>query len=100
MSSGAYWLGALVRSEAGHDTGRIYLVIGYDLNEYTQRLYLVDGKYRKYLEPKAKNPKQLTFLEQVLDDRGFQDLLEEDLESGARDREVRRLIKSYKKENA
>lgn len=95
LASGDFWLGALVRSLAGHDAGRIYLVVGHDLNEYSQRLYLVDGHYRSWLSPKAKNPKQLQFLEQALDGESLWAIANLGEGSGAREAAVRSLIKRY-----
>jgi ribosomal protein L14E/L6E/L27E len=45
----------IVLSLAGHDRGRIYLVIG----EEEGRLLLVDGRGRKLDAPKRKSPKHL-----------------------------------------
>ena len=43
-------VGSLVRSIRGHDTDRIYVVVGISGEFVT----LVDGKYRKHSNPKKK----------------------------------------------
>lgn len=45
----------IVLSLAGHDAGRLYLVIG----EEAGRLLLADGRGRKLATPKRKSPKHL-----------------------------------------
>lgn len=44
-------LGTVVKSMAGHDAGRFYVVV--KLSE--TRAYIADGKLRKLEKPKAKN---------------------------------------------
>ncbi|MDO5734692.1 MAG: hypothetical protein Q4P08_06155 [Eubacteriales bacterium] len=89
-----FWQGCLVQSKAGHDRGRIYLVIDYHATEDYIRLILVDGRYRKFLQPKSKNPKQLEFLGRAVNQAELAELREV-AESDERDKFVRRLIKSY-----
>jgi len=47
--------GQLVKSLAGRDKGRIYIIIGFK----EDRVLLCDGKYRPVKMPKRKNPKHL-----------------------------------------
>lgn len=48
----------LALSAAGHDRGRLYLVLGED----GDRLLLADGKLRKLSSPKRKNRRHVMFL--------------------------------------
>ena len=48
----------LALSTAGHDRGRLYLVLGED----GDRLLLADGKLRKLSSPKRKNRRHVMFL--------------------------------------
>ena len=47
-------VGYLVKSLAGHDKERIYVII----KEQGEYVYLADGKYRTMDKPKRKNKKQ------------------------------------------
>ena len=51
-------VGRFVTSKAGHDYGRLYVIIRTD-GEY---LYLVDGNIRKLDNPKKKNIKHVNVL--------------------------------------
>ena len=48
----------LALSTAGHDRGKLYLVLGED----GDRLLLADGKLRKLSSPKRKNRRHVMFL--------------------------------------
>ena len=48
----------LALSAAGHDRGRLYLILGED----GDRLLLADGKLRKLSSPKRKNRRHVMFL--------------------------------------
>ncbi len=90
-----FWVGSLVCSKRGHDKGRVYLVKGHRHDESTIRLLLVNGAHRTFWLPKAKNPKQVTFLEKVLSGEEVAALNETNPQSGEADALVRRLIESY-----
>ena len=47
--------GTIVKSGAGHDAGRFYLVVKADHDA----VYIADGKRRKLSKPKRKNPRHL-----------------------------------------
>ena len=49
-------VGDLVISTLGHDQNNTFIVTGIDKNGY---LFIIDGKYRKRVNPKKKNPKHL-----------------------------------------
>ena len=46
----------IVCSTAGHDRGRLYMVVKTE----TDRLYLCDGDLRRLQAPKCKNPKHVS----------------------------------------
>jgi ribosomal protein L14E/L6E/L27E len=48
-------LGLFAESRAGHDKGRIYIII----NEAPEYVYVVDGKLKTIEKPKRKNKKHL-----------------------------------------
>ena len=56
-SNGCEWFaGQIVRSTAGNDTGRYYII----LQVMGKRCLLSDGRHRKVAAPTAKNIKHLT----------------------------------------
>lgn len=55
--------GQVICSRAGHDKGRLMLIVGFDAG----RLLLCDGKLRPLEKPKHKNPIHVTATEQRLD---------------------------------
>ncbi len=60
--------GMLVRAERGREKGRLLCVVGQAEN----RVLLCDGKERPLSRPKAKNPKHLTAIGHVLNERQMQ----------------------------
>lgn len=90
-----FWVGSLVRSTRGHDQGRVYLVKSHWHDESTVRLLLVNGTHRSFFHPKAKNPKQVTFLAKVMTGEEVAALQTTNPQSGEADALVRRLIESY-----
>ena len=56
------FIGRIVRSAAGHDSGQLYCVVG--LDEERERLLLANGKQRKASAPKAKKLKHVQILDQ------------------------------------
>lgn len=60
-------IGTIVRSERGHDSGSYYVVV----DKRDKFVYIADGRRRKLIAPKAKNPKHLAHTKTVvtLDDQ-------------------------------
>lgn len=56
--------GCLAKSKAGHDEGKIYLIISED-EEY---VYLSDGKYKPIEEPKKKKKKHIQIIKKKQDE--------------------------------
>ncbi len=54
-------LGVLVRSRAGHDRGRVFLIIG---RSGTDHVLLADGETRKLEHPKKKKLKHIAILQE------------------------------------
>ncbi len=83
--------GCLVRSTAGRDGGRLYLVWGSLADIHS----LVDGKTRRISNPKQKRAKHL---ELVLprDDEAFE-TIRSGIQDGSADAKIRRLLRSYKR---
>ena len=57
-------LGMIVKSMAGHDAGRFYVVVKILEN----RAYIADGRLRQIEKPKAKNPVHLSKSNKIIDD--------------------------------
>ena len=68
----------IVKSLKGHDTGRVYIVVGNDGDDF---VFVTDGKYRKLDNPKRKRRKHLFEISKTV------------LPDGATDAEVRRICK-------
>lgn len=64
-------VGYLVRSLAGHDAGQIYLVI----REESGTVYLADGTYKTFRNPKRKNKKHVEILSRMQDTAKYEQLL-------------------------
>lgn len=56
-------LGMIVKSHAGHDKERFYVVI----RMHNDFIYIADGKRRKIESPKKKNQKHIKPTKQILD---------------------------------
>ena len=80
--------GMLLRSEAGHDRGKLYVALSEDSNF----LYLTDGKLKSVSAPKRKNRLHVS--------RILMTPFRERLLSGetVRDEEIKRFIRLYMKE--
>lgn len=52
--------GRVVISTAGHDAGKLYIIVGKD----NGRLFLADGIKNKLTNPKKKNEKHVSFLKE------------------------------------
>ncbi|MGL6197640.1 MAG: KOW domain-containing RNA-binding protein [Lachnospiraceae bacterium] len=64
-----YEVGMLVKSKAGHDVGRLYVIIGPE-GEY---LYLSDGHFRPLSKPKRKNQKHIQVINKKIDMQNITD---------------------------
>ncbi|MCI9169252.1 MAG: RNA-binding protein [Dorea sp.] len=76
------YTGMLARSAAGHDKGKIYVIIAAD----SAYVYLVDGKSRTLEKPKKKKQKHIQIIKDRYDIRGTDD-------AG-----IRRIVRDWKKE--
>ncbi len=76
--------GMLVKSKAGHDKGKVYVIVGMD----ETYVYVVDGRLRKLENPKKKKYRHV----QVIQKR--YDITEAD------DTAVKRILKMYNREEA
>lgn len=75
-------IGMLARSAAGHDEGKIYVIIAED-DAY---VYLVDGKVRTLDKPKKKKKKHIQIIKEKYDIYGIDDV------------GIKRILKDWKKE--
>ncbi|MCL2847706.1 MAG: KOW domain-containing RNA-binding protein [Firmicutes bacterium] len=73
MLSIAQILGCACLSTAGHDKGRLYLVVKIIDPEF---VLVADGSVRKMNNPKKKRSKHLKFLTSLLDEKQLAKLLE------------------------
>lgn len=76
------YTGMLARSAAGHDKGKIYVIIAAD----SAYVYLVDGKVKTLDKPKKKKQKHIQIIKVRHDIRDIDDA------------KVRRILKDWKKE--
>lgn len=86
-------IGQLVTSNAGRDQTNIYLVVGIEKNKY---LLLVNGRERKFKNPKQKNIRHVNVLKSIAQG------VAEKIQSGMKitDEEIRQAIKDlYKPDN-
>ena len=74
--------GMLVKSLAGHDAGKIYIIVETD----EKYVYLVDGKIRTLDRPKCKKKKHVQLI------------LKKYNVSGADDTAIKRILKEWKRE--
>lgn len=72
--------GMIVRSVAGHDKDRFYLVVEIKDN----RIYIADGKIRKLSSLKGKNPIHLKITKSIVDVKEY-----------GTDRKIRKLLHSF-----
>lgn len=79
----SYEPGMLVRSLAGHDKGKLYIII----EEIDGKLMLTDGKIRTLERPKAKKVMHVQLIRKKLEDKEFTDI------------SIRSFIKKYQKEH-
>lgn len=86
-----YKTGSLVRSEAGHDKGNLFIIF----KECGEYVYLVDGSIRKLEHPKCKKKKHVQVIHKE------EETLSKKLINGehVNDEEIKRFIKSCKRED-
>ena len=84
-----YGTGALVRSRAGHDKDRVFLIIG----ESSEYVTLVDGEIRTFRKPKCKLKKHV----QIIHDKDEQQRKKQIEETGLTDEAVRELLQCYER---
>ncbi|MBY0758867.1 MULTISPECIES: hypothetical protein [Sellimonas] len=77
-----YETGALVKSLAGHDRGRLYIII----EETEDSLFLTDGRLRPMEKPKRKKKKHVQVILKKIEDEEFTD------------ENIRTFIKKYQSE--
>lgn len=75
-------LGSIVKSAAGHDKNRFYMVTAIE----DSFVYIADGRERKLLKPKKKNIKHVDVTSMVLD-----------INTVETDKKLRELLKSKMK---
>ena len=86
-----YGIGAICKSLAGHDKGKLFVIIG-ETGEYVS---LVNGKSRPLEKPKQKNKKHIQIIHDQDQTRRMELIREEKLT----DEEIRKLIRCYKRES-
>ena len=79
-----YEAGTFVRSLAGHDKDRVYIIV----REESESVYLADGRLREIQRPKRKNKKHVQPIRRRLDESG-----------GWSNESVKRAIEGYIKES-
>lgn len=83
-----YEVGMLVRSKAGHDQGKLYVI----MDMQSEYLYVVDGTIRTLSNPKKKKIKHVQPIHHVLTE-----LVEKKQNGTLIDENVKRAIKLYEK---
>lgn len=76
------YIGMLARSTAGHDEGKIYVIIAED----AAYVYLVDGKTRTLDKPKKKKKKHIQIIKEKYDIHDSDDV------------RIKRILKEWNKE--
>ena len=84
-----YGIGAICKSLAGHDKGKLFVIIG-ETGEYVS---LVNGKSRPLEKPKQKNKKHKQIIHDE-EERKRKSLIED---GRIRDEEIRSMIRSYER---
>ncbi len=84
-------IGQLVRSRAGRDKGKLFLILDVLDDEY---VLVVDGKIRKIDRPKKKKLKHLVFYHTTIDK--FRDNIENDRKMN--NAFIRKLIEPFERE--
>lgn len=85
-----YRLGEIVVSKAGRDTGKYYIVVGQENENYVK---IADGDTRRIEAPKRKNVKHLYFTGDVMEELAI--WLEN--KKRIRNEDLKRFIKDYEK---
>ncbi len=76
------FVGAVVKSTAGRDRKRVFLVVGAEGNAQDMRLLIADGRLHTVSSPKKKNPSHILVIGSVSDDETerIEELSDEDVE--------------------
>lgn len=77
-----YRKGLLVRSKAGHDTGKVYIIVESDKN----CAYIADGRIRTLANPKKKKFKHLQIINREYPIEHMDDV------------QIKRILKEYNRE--
>lgn len=84
-------IGKLVRSKAGHDKNRLYVVVDEDHKGKADFVMVADGKSKCISSPKRKNKKHL----QIVLDMPMPEVPEHVRQKKAINEEIKRAIKIY-----
>ena len=84
-------VGMLCTSKAGHDKGKIYIII----EETGEYVYLSDGNLKPKDKEKKKSKKHIQVIKKTVD-ASLQDRIRNG--EGYRDEEIKRIIKLYRSE--
>ena len=87
-----YGIGAMCKSLAGHDKGKLFVIIG-ETEEYVS---LVNGKSRPLEKPKQKNKKHIQIIHEQ-EDWWCKDLAGNSQAERITDEQIRELIRSYER---
>lgn len=84
-----YEIGMLVRSKAGHDQGKVYVI----MDMHAEYLFLVDGDIRKLSNPKKKSKKHVQGIHLIVDE-----IVQKKQNHTLIDENIKRAIKLYESE--
>ncbi len=84
--------GMVVRSRAGHDRGRLYIVIGVESENY---LLLTDGNKRTLANAKRKNTKHVQTVGHAITSQELAEALRRETCERERDTFIRQLIRAW-----
>lgn len=82
-------VGSIVRSKDGRDRKRVFLVVGIDENDPISPVMIADGKLRRIMNPKRKNPIHLLPVGEV------SDIDKSALKVGISDKEIAQIVEIY-----
>ena len=84
--------GQIVYSKAGHDKGRLYLVMEQIAED---RVLLTDGRYRPLDKLKVKNIRHIKLLADCLDQASWQQIRQPAGDPGSKNAQVRKILATY-----
>ncbi len=84
--------GMIVRSRAGHDRGRLYIVVGVESENY---ILLTDGKKRTLANAKRKNTKHVQTVGQATTSQELAETFRRESCDRERDTFIRQLIRAW-----